>query len=170
MPTINSLLRRALAALVVSASVAVAQRATPSVQPLRVAGELGAGAVGFTLGAEGGLLVAAGVAYLVQGHGGDVTSPRLQRALTPILVAGGGLGAGTSSWLVSRANGQTSDWGLNVAASTVVTAIAFRYAGWPMTNETAERRRKMGRLRLLAPVWMSAVTATVVATASRELR
>ncbi|MHB8839829.1 MAG: hypothetical protein ACYC7F_12865 [Gemmatimonadaceae bacterium] len=170
MPTIISQVLRALAARVVSGSLVGAQRVTPSVQPLRVAGELGAGAVGFTLGAEGGLLVAAGVAYLVQGHGGDVTSPRLQRALTPILVAGGGVGAGTASWLVSRANGQSSDWGLNVAVSTVVTALAFRYAGWPMTGETAERRRSMGRWRLLAPVWMSAFAATAVATATRETR
>ncbi|MEK7240224.1 MAG: hypothetical protein AAB224_06530 [Gemmatimonadota bacterium] len=154
-----------------SASLASAEHATtPSVQPLRVAGELGAGTVGFAVGSHAGLVVGGGVAYLVQGHSGDVTSPRLQRALTPLLWLGGGLGAGTGSWLVSRANGQSSDGGLNVAVSTVVTAVSFKYAGWPMTKVTAERRSSMGRWRRMAPVWMSAIGATAVATATRETR
>jgi hypothetical protein len=171
MTTLNPVLRRALAALVVSAGVVGAQQVSiPPLQGLRVAGELGAGAVGFTLGAEGGLVVAAGVAYLVTGHGGNVNDPRLRRRLTPLLWAGGGLGASTSAWLASRADGQTSDWALNAAVTTAVTAVAFHYAGWPATQATEERRSHMGRWRKLAPVWGSAVTATVVATATRELR
>ncbi|MBW7934749.1 MAG: hypothetical protein H3C62_14310, partial [Gemmatimonadaceae bacterium] len=117
-------------------------------QPARVAGELAAGAVGFTLGSEGGLVVAAGVAYLVQGHS-DVTDPKLMRALTPLLWAGGGLGAGTSTWLVSRANGQSSDWAANVVLSTAVSALSFRYAGWPMTKEKREATRPYGKWRRL---------------------
>ncbi len=141
---------------------------TPALQPMRVAGELGASAVGFTLGAEGGLVVAAGVAHLVTGHGGEVTSPKLVRALTPIMVAGGALGAGTSAWLASRINGQNSSWGWDVGATTVVTALAFRCAGWPMTSES--RKRPMSRWRRMAPVWMSALTATIAASATRERR
>lgn len=164
-------LRRAFAALVVSSTVIGAQQAaTPALQGLRVAGELGASAVGFTLGAEGGLVVAAGVAYLVTGHGGDINDPRLVKRLTPLLWAGGGLGASTSAWLASRVDGQSSDWALNAAVTTAVAAVAFHYAGWPATKATEERRRHMGRWRKLAPVWMSAVTATVVATATRESR
>jgi hypothetical protein len=171
MPTILLPMRRAIAALVVSSIAAGAQQvATPPLRGLRVAGELGAGTVGFTLGAEAGLVVAAGVAYLATGKGGDVNDPRLQRRLTPFLWAGGGLGASTSAWLASRVDGQTSDWALNAAVTTVVTAVAFRYAGWPMTAETDARRRTMGRWRKLAPVWMSAVTATAIATATREMR
>lgn len=171
MTSLTSLMRRALAALVVSASVVAAQQvATPAMQGLRIAGELGASVVGFTLGAEGGLVAAAGVAYLVTGHGGNVNDPRLQRRLTPLLWAGGGLGASTSAWLASRVDGQTSDWALNAAVTTAVTAVAFKYAGWPMTDATAARRCAMSRWRKLAPVWMSAVTATVVATATRESR
>lgn len=169
MATLHSHMRCAVAALVVCAGLAGAQRTTtPSLQPIRIVGELGASAVGFTLGAEGGLLVAAGVSYLVTGHSGEITSPGLRRALTPILIVGGGLGAGTSAWLVSRANGQTSNWGWDVGASTVVTALAFRYAGWPMTGES--RKRPMSRWRRLAPVWMSAITATAIASATRERR
>lgn len=171
MTSLTSLSRRVLAALVVSTMLAGAQQvATPALQGLRVAGELGAGAVGFTLGAEGGLVVAAGVAYLVTGHGGDINDPRLVRRLTPLLWAGGGLGASTSAWLASRVNGQSSDWALNAAVTTAVSAVAFHYAGWPATKDTEERRRHMGHWRKLAPVWMSAVTATVVATATREVR
>jgi len=141
---------------------------TPVLQPLRIAGELGAGAVGFTLGAEGGLLAASGVAYLVRGHGGEITTPGLKKLTSAILVAGGGLGAGTSAWLASRADGQSSRWGWDVGVSTVAAALAFKYAGWPLTPES--RRRPMGRLRRMAPVWMSAVAATIAASATRERR
>jgi hypothetical protein len=171
MPAILSPMCRALAALVVSSTLVAAQQVpTPALQGLRVAGELGAGVAGFTLGAEGGLLVSAGVAYLATGHFGEINDPKMIRRLTPLLWAGGGLGASTSAWLASRVNGQTSDWALNAAITTTVTAVAFHYAGWPMTKETAERRRSMGRLRLLAPVWMSAITATAIATGTREGR
>jgi len=186
MPAASSSMRRAFVALALAAASLGAQRATvrslslcsgcvlpsetakPALQPLRMAGALGASAVGFTLGAEGGLLVAAGVAHLARGHGGDITTPGLKRLTTAILVAGGGLGAGTSAWVVSRADGQSSSWGWDVGASTLVAAFAFKYAGWPMTPES--RRRPMSKWRRLAPVWMSAVAATVAASATRERR
>ena len=169
MRQVHRCVRRRLAAFVVCATPLAAQRApTPALQPARVLGEAAVALPGFVLGAESGLVVAAGVAYLVRGHGGDVTEPGLQKALTVILVGGGGLDAGTSAWLASRANGQTSRWGWDVGAATAVTAIAFRVAGWPMTP--ASRARKTGRWRRLAPVWMSAAAATVAATATRAQR
>ncbi|MDQ8153579.1 MAG: hypothetical protein P3B98_02855 [Gemmatimonadota bacterium] len=164
-------LRRTVLALAVCGSAAAGQRTvTPRILPTRVAGELAAGAVAFTLGAEGGLVAAAGVAYLIRGHGGEVDDPQLVRALTPLLWAGGGLGAGTGAWLVSRTNGQASDWGANVAVSTVVSAVAFRYAGWPMTPATKERQRHYSAWRRAAPVWLTALAAAAVATGTREKR
>lgn len=164
-------LRRALAALCVSASGVTAQQApTPSLSPLRVAGEVGASVVGFTLGAEGSLALAAGVAYLVRGHGGDISDPRAMKLATMAIIAGAGLGASSSAWVASRINGQSSDWASNAAITTVVVAAAFRYAGWPMTRETAARRKHMSRARLLSPVWMSAIASTAVASATRRRR
>ena len=171
MTSLTLFTRRVLAALVVSSIVAGAQQATaPALQPARIAGELAAGTAGFALGSHAGLFVAAGIGYLVQGNWSDINDPRLVKRLTPLLWAGGGLGASTSAWLASRVDGQTSDWALNAAVTTAVTAVAFHYAGWPATKATEDRRRHMGRWRKLAPVWMSAVTATAVATATREVR
>lgn len=162
-------LRRAVAALVVCGGLGAAQETTtPRIHAGRVAGELGAGAVGFTLGAEGALVAAAGVAYLLRGHGGEIDDPRMIRALTPVLWVGGGLGAGTGAWLASRTNGQSSRWRVNVLTSTAVSALAFRYAGWPLTSESRERQRAYGAWRRVAPVWMAAVTAAAVATATRQ--
>lgn len=179
MPAFWMLLRRGVVALAVFTAPAGAQTlcggclippepATPPLQPARLAGQLGAGVVGFTLGAEGGLVAAAGVAYLVRGHGGDITTPGLKAFATGVLMVGGGVGAATGSYLVSRANGQTSNFATNAAVSTAVTALAFKYAGWPMTPES--RARPMSRWRRMAPVWMSALSATIVAAATRERR
>lgn len=162
-------LRRVLAALIVCAATGSAQLTTvPRINAARVAGELGAATLGTVLGAEGGLVAAAGVAYLIRGHGGDVDDPRLMRALTPILWLGSGVGAGTGAWLASRTNGQSSNWGATAAASSVVSALAFQYAGWPMTPDSRARHRSDSKWRRLAPVWMTAIAATAVATATRE--
>jgi len=177
------LVRRIIAALVVSATSAAAQTTgagawrgslaadagtAVSLQPARIAGEMGAGMVGFALGAEVSFFTSAGIANLVRGHGGDITTPGLRRLTTAIVIAGGGVGAGTSAWLVSRADRQSSSYWWDVGAATAATAVAFKWAGWPMTESS--RRRPMSRLRRMAPVWMSAMAATWAASATRTRR
>lgn len=163
-------LRRVIAALVVCAGVATAQnrKATPPLVGARVAGEAAVSAVGYTLGSEGALFAAAGVAYLVTGHGGDIDNPALERAITPLLWIGGGVGAASGAWYVSRYHRQASHLGRNVAIATVVNALAYQYAGWPMTKRTRERTRSYSAWRRMSPVIVTALTATAVASATRR--
>ena len=178
--------RRAAAAVLICAAPLGAQRlpvpslylcggcllppvpSTPALQPARIAGEAAAGVVGFTLGAETGLLAAAGIAYLVRGHGGDIESPGLKRMATAVLVAGGGAGAGTSAWLVSRIDRQSSSLGWDIGAATAATALAFAWADWPM--DRSKPQRKMSRFRRMTPVWAGAVAATIAASSTRRRR
>lgn len=163
-------IRRALAAFLVCATPLAAQRtATPALQGARVAGELAAGAVGFTLGSHAGLFAGAGIAYVVRGRGGDISdSPGLMRMAWTTIVIGGGAGAGTAAWLASRTNDQTSSLGWDIGAATAATVLTFAWADWPMRPD--KPRRPMSRVRLLAPVWGSALAATIAATATRERR
>lgn len=163
-------LRRVVAALVVCAGAAAAQnrKATPPLVGGRVAGEAALSAVGYTMGSEGALFASAGVAYLVTGHGGNINNPALERAITPLLWVGGGLGAAAGAWYVSRYHRQASYLGRNVAISTAVNALAYQYAGWPMTKATRERTKGYSAWRRISPVIFTALTATAVASATRR--
>ncbi|MEK6612464.1 MAG: hypothetical protein AABZ29_06755 [Gemmatimonadota bacterium] len=174
--------RYLLAAFVVSVAPLGAQMPGPNdlpgypsplpalkLQPMRIAGEAAAGIVGFALGSHAGLFTAAGIAYVARGHGGDISgSLGLMRMAWTMIVVGGGAGAGTSAWLVSRIDNQTSSLGWDIGAATVATVLAFKWADWPM--RPGKPRRTMSRFRRMAPVWGSALAATIAASATRERR
>jgi hypothetical protein len=157
---------RVLAALCVCAGIANAQQSTPPLQGARTAGELVAGSVGALVGAYTGIAVVGVVNYLVTHHQ-EISNPRAQRFGYAMMFAGGAVGASTSAWLVSRADHQTSNWGANLAVTTAVTAVAYRYAGWPYTRG---KSRPASVWRRAAPLWMPAIAATIVASATRERR
>lgn len=169
-------LRHLLAASFVCATPLGAQQGagplrvpTPTLQPARIAGELATGTLGFALGSHAGLFTGAGVAYVVRGHGGDISdSPGLMRMAWMMIVVGGGAGAGTSAWIVSRIDHQTSSLGWDIGAATAATVLAFKWADWPMRPD--KPRREMSRFRRMAPVWGSALAATIAASATRERR
>lgn len=155
--------------LVLAAPLIAQQVQTPALQPLRLAGELAAGTVGFALGSHAGLFTGAGIAYVVRGHGGDISdSPGLMRMAWTLIAVGGGVGAGTSAWLVSRIDNQASSLGWDIGAATAATVLAFKWADWPMRGD--KPRRKMTRFRSMAPVWGSALAATIAASATRNRR
>ncbi len=108
----------------------------------------------------------AGIAHVVRGHGGDIATPGLRRMAFAVIMLGGGAGAGTSAWLMSRPDHQTSSIGWDIGAATMATAIAFRVSGWPL--ERGEPTPRMSRFRRLAPVWMAPLAATIAASATRR--
>ena len=134
-----------------------------------MAGEFASGTIGFALGSHAGLVAGAGIAFLVRGHGGDISdSPGLMRMAWTTIVLGSGAGTGMSVWLVSRINDQDSSLGWDIGAATAATVLTFAWADWPMRGD--KPRRTMSRFRRLAPVWGSALAATIAASATRERR
>lgn len=143
-----------------------AQERTPPLQPLRIAGEYALSTVGLAAGGEAGLATAAGIAYLVRGHGGDIHTPGLKRMAWATIVLGAGAGSGSSAWLVSRMDRQTSNIGWDIGAATAASIVSFPLAGWPRTGQ----RKGMAAWRRNAPVWLVPLAATVAASATRARR
>lgn len=167
MSTLVSHLRRAAAAILVSAGLAGAQEvAKPPVRAGRVAGEFVASVAGMGLS----LAVANRIANAKCGRRADPAATSDSRCRGPVLFAGllaSGVAAGTGAWLVSRSADQSTSFGTDVAAGT--GGIVFGMVlGVPRPNPF-HQKGVVAFIRRWA-ILITPVATTIAATATREAR